>query len=761
MFLTYPSCSRKRASEPVLIDSRDVPAPNVQHKTSEPHEKSAAAHPDTRIRHSPGPQALESPKKRQLNSPLDESPRKRRPLVPVESEDTDSADWEPSASGDSTSASASDAPESPEVPDGSKTPNESEDSKTSDSSGSEDSADSDLSEENPFALIVREFEAGKAKKRPSTSPDKRRHDQAPSAKPERVVDKGTSDLQRDPRMKSDRAVSQSPKSTRAPPRAPVDESTGKSRTQHVPKEISDRLVDTYLMREYVNLPIFDLSEFMSAYEAASSDRGAHEKPRQFHGILDIIYNFSSLISDATIDTKQLPAFNRRLSLVDSARSDGDPWITVQFYILQSQYLNATGDPRLAWAVAGIALRTAQGMGLDMKAQGWDKRNRKERELARKLWHCAIIVERMTSLQIGKPPQTTNPFQVPMPVHLDTDYIDTLFGREAEAGVERPSMIEFMTACTRLYTHVEDIMAIENELRIRHNGCAAKKLMCVDMQACLRIDGRLHDWASSLPSFLQQNPPGENPQDPFVLRQRNICRIRYLYVRLRLYRPFLILGLALSAECNCKPDGIVHITGKELHSPDSPLLLGLVRDSSMKCTVAATELAGMLFYHEHGLRADNAGEDATTSPTPSFWENVDYLYACGTVLLAARMCPFLSNPSTDNPLKFKHSWLKVLALLRHYDRLPPNRRTRRFAKSCRRTLIALSHAIGKSTTATDVSTTLGEDTRTRISLRTGITPQAQRARKPDASLAESPPDTISTRSHTSLGWIESLPIDLED
>lgn len=88
---------------------------------------------------------------------------------------------------------------------------------------------------------------------------------------------------------------------------------------------------------------------------------------------------------------------------------------------------ATSDIKLAWTLIGYALRMAQTMGLYSKTQGVDMNSRKRRELARKLWHSAVMVERMISLQVGLSPQTPNPFWVPLPTHLDTDYIDAITG----------------------------------------------------------------------------------------------------------------------------------------------------------------------------------------------------------------------------------------------------------------------------------------------------------------------------------------------
>lgn len=602
---------------------------------------------------------------------------------------------------------------------------------------------------------------GIRRRAPSTSND-RQLEQAHLARRDRAVAERTGVVKQEEMAGSNQdqlQVSEVPRQLSAHKQSSAD---GLPR---VPKELSDRVIAGYLTREYVNLPIFDLQDFKSAYEASKADENAGPESSPFQEVLKIIFSFSSLSIKTVGPNGVLPSFDNGRKLAGFVDYDGDLWATLQSYILQCQYLNATGDPRKAWNLIGFALRTAQTLGLHSKTRWLDVYNRKQRELSRKLWHSAILMERMISLQIGILPQTPNSSQLLLPTHLDTDYIDTISGGDHRTGVERPSMIEFLLACARLYSNVEDILAIEDEMRIRQDSCVAKKLLALDIKRFLKTDSILYDWNISLPSFLQKDVSGGFPHDPIINRQRNICRICYLHIRLRLYRPFFVMGMALTANCNCKPGGTVHITGDEHNSPDSPSALGVVRDSSVKCVAAALELVDILKIHEYGLHiGEHEQVDPDLSPIPSFWESVDSLYACGTVLLAARLNPiFRSNygESQVNLEQIDESWKNLLVLLEYYEDISRNNNTKNVAASCLRTLGILFDAVECPVAETDVTAAFDNGTKTRIFQRIGVdAPGQSRTRMSPASGSELPTDQQSAKGHKRWSWIESLPIDLE-
>ncbi|KAE8371175.1 fungal-specific transcription factor domain-containing protein [Aspergillus bertholletiae] len=538
----------------------------------------------------------------------------------------------------------------------------------------------------------------------------------------------------------------------------VSRANGEDLPVHLSQEMADRLILSYLAREYANLPILDLSEFQTAYETTRTEQDIAAAPSSFHGLLNTIFSLAGLNRSDVNDEIVTSLFNRGQRMSRDMENSGSLCGRIQSYILQSQYLYATGNSRLAWMFIGFTIRMAQVLGPYFTAGVQDTRGRRNRELARRLWHSAMILERMIALQLGLPPQTSDPLKVPLPTHWDTDYTDFISGGNPAVTADRPSLVEFLTACARLYSHVEDVLAWEDELRMQPNTCAAKKLLSFDFKLFLEVDTLLYDWQASLPSFLQDDTAGGIWDDPVVYRQRNVLRARYLYVRLRLYRPLLTLGLALSTKCNCRPGGRPHATKDESSLSSSPVIFSMVRDASFKSVTVALELINLIHAHESGP-LDGSPDDKHRNLISPSWENIDYIYACGTVFLAARQSNFASfnnnnnnNSGTIYEVEVETSLTRAIDLLDRYHSIRPNGKVARIAQLCCNTLKGLSDVIkrpGAADVSTSVPTALDENIRNRLVERTRNGNSAHNRNR-----GQSVEDTSGY-----YGWVESLPIDL--
>ncbi|GKZ18240.1 hypothetical protein AbraIFM66951_000413 [Aspergillus brasiliensis] len=515
-----------------------------------------------------------------------------------------------------------------------------------------------------------------------------------------------------------------------------------------PSDLMDSLIATYLARDYVNWPIFDLSDFQSACEKVGDVQDLTAGSSGFHAILMMILCLSGLRYRQVDEAYLQSLFNHAQRMTNSTDWQGTPWVRVQCLFLQCQYLNATGKSKQAWALIGYTVRTMQALGLQSQTTARNGRERQQRELGRRLWHSAIILERMLALQLGLPPQVTNPLQVHLPTHLDTDYIDTVSGGTPSSSGDRPSIIEFLIACTRLYTHVEDITAWESEARTRPDTCAAKKLLALDLSPFLKTDALLYDWQASLPSFLRTDETFELADDPIVRRQRHILHARYLYLRLRLYRPLLALGLALSAKCTCRSNKHPHMSETDPSSSiNSPILVTIVRDSSLKCATIAADLVDLIEETEDGL-LDGGPDDTWRSAGSPYWENVEYLYACGIVILAARLCP------SSGVAQLKRAWTRVISLLTKYEGFRAGEYTR-LAKLGRSTLENLAVALQRDAGDAMVMGLDGE-MRARLVGRTGGSSNVD---SPGRGHRQSQGQSRSQDQRGNLGWVESLLVDL--
>ena len=317
--------------------------------------------------------------------------------------------------------------------------------------------------------------------------------------------------------------------------------------------------------------------------------------------------------------------------------------------------------------------------------------------------------------------TAYPFRAPLPTPLENEYIDVLFGGEPTVGTDRPSIIEFFTASARLYDRFEDIVAIQDELRLFDNCAAQKKLENFDPQALLNLDRLLCNWKAALPPFLQPGVEHHVLASPIALRQHNVIRIRYLHMRLLLWRPFLAI-IAASPDPSLSPsDGIEqqnHHQQHQRHCIDTPLTFTIAHDSAIKCILSAREIIDILVKYQ---RSD--GKSGHIGPVPSWWENVGYVYACGTVFLAARMCPVSLRHEIPGTHLIKEGWELSMRLLEGYRTFSTT------ASKCLKALNSLAEVITGS-----------EDENTK---ENGVAILPALGNKRD------------------MTWLESLPVDLGD
>ncbi|KAF7183174.1 hypothetical protein CNMCM7691_003009 [Aspergillus felis] len=526
------------------------------------------------------------------------------------------------------------------------------------------------------------------------------------------------------------------------------------------RDDADRLVNVYLNLDYVSLPILDIQDFRAAYEAASG-AGDSTTLNAFYAILNTIFALACLSVDDMGDERARYFFKEGQKLANQF----DQYKSIDFLrlcLLQVQYLNAIGDLHTAWAVIGSTIRLAQSLHLPSHAKQHGQ-SRKGRETCRRLWHGAMIMERILALRLGIAPQTPDPLRVPLPTHLDTDYVDVISSAQPSAPStgqgERASIIEFFTACARLYRLVEDVMAWEEEARIRPHGCAMKKLLSLDFTRFLKADSLLHDWNLSLPSSLQSSGLHGLDEHSIVIRQRNILRARYLYLRLRLNRPLVTLGLALTTACKCKSDGQPHIVKRRL-APDSPVALSLVHGASIKCVRAALELTELIRANEAGLLRLDTPSNASHCLSPPYWESVDYLYVCGTVFLASfnHHCPFFGDMTDEEDEQCKVLWPCIMDLLDRYQGYRRRGRTNNVAQACRRTFGELAKAVqGTDGTGWTVdSAVLGQEARARFSQRTEMESPIRHRRISGAS--QTIQDPVGNVPEFPV-WMDSLPVDL--
>ncbi|WEW55794.1 hypothetical protein PRK78_001227 [Emydomyces testavorans] len=420
------------------------------------------------------------------------------------------------------------------------------------------------------------------------------------------------------------------------------------------RKVADHLLAIYLTREYVNLPIMHLADFQAKYLDLWTSEDLLNDLGVFRGIVNAMLALGCLATDPANQSDASMYFIKSQNLIRFGALDGEDLVCVQAYLISSQYLLAIGNLDTAWKSVGIAIRIAQSLHLHLKSGSQHLKERVDRELARRVWHSCVLLERMIAVHYGKSAINCPLSQAPLPTPLESEYVDVIFGAEPISATDRPSIIEFFTASCRLYERYDDVVSVQDELRISNGRSARKILGTFDPQKLLNADRLLCNWNTALPPFLQSNSPSQG--NPIALRQHNILRIRYLHMRLLLYRPLLAM-LAADPEIYrpCSPPDLGQRTQQRV---DTPLMYIIANNSAIKCILAAREIVDILTKYE---RVDEKSHHV--GPVPSWWDNIGYAFSCATVLLAARMCPSAYDELPENTVE--EGWNRCVDLLIRY------------------------------------------------------------------------------------------------
>ncbi|CAI7672503.1 unnamed protein product [Penicillium palitans] len=294
-------------------------------------------------------------------------------------------------------------------------------------------------------------------------------------------------------------------------------------------------------------------------------------------------------------------------------------------ILQVQYLHIAGNLRMAWETLSLAIGRAQSLRIQTMHGGGFAVGEESLQQMRLVWQFLWMKKLSLSLQLGIVDQSLDTvYDPPMPMQ---SLIENNIG--GDQNNRRLAAYSFFVASVSLYKHTDQLITVENDLRVTRMGCPIKWLSTVDLSGLQNLDRNLFSWNNGLPKFLQWKESGIDltlEEDPLIRRMCLVTHVRYTYFLLRQYRPFFILCLRLSRSCTCEM--APHIPDKNLNSLNTNPLLGLVHSAAMKCIIAAQDIVKSL-----GASFDRENDDEYLKS-----ELGDYLYAAALVLIASRTSP---------------------------------------------------------------------------------------------------------------------------
>ena len=316
---------------------------------------------------------------------------------------------------------------------------------------------------------------------------------------------------------------------------PDGKSRQKSNLNYVlpPRQVADSLMALYWKIVYPLYPYVDRYEIETAYQSLWT--GHYDEP-MFLCMLNIIFALSCQLSD-TIKPEQREAsadvfFLRAKETLDCNMWQAGSIQSVQAFLLLALYLQSTNDPHQCWIVVGLAIRTAQSLGLHLPETSEVVSSPRIRELLRKVWHGCVLMDRFLSMTYGRPAMIgkRSAAAVPLPAAIDEHYLSGDPNRRDSQPENQPSILDFFIESLGLYRILNEVLlnvyAADPQAgaNIDEWGCFFPRRYDEERSfSFLDLDRALTLWERGLPCHLRDfNHAKQNDihfRQAVVLRQR--------------------------------------------------------------------------------------------------------------------------------------------------------------------------------------------------------------------------------------------------
>lgn len=315
---------------------------------------------------------------------------------------------------------------------------------------------------------------------------------------------------------------------------------------------------------------------------------------------------------------------------------------------------------------GLAIRASQSIGLhvdDERTQESPEKGRVSQELRRRIWYSAYALDRLLSLQLGRPPAISNRDCSPrLPSRVDDMDFDLVCDTLPSDITSEPRSCDYFVAVIQFSSIIGHVL---RDLYGPSSTYSEEMLNNID-----RIENELADWKSRLPRWLRFDRGHLFEASSLYRRQRNMLGIKYHHLRALTHRPCLCLPWL---QHNHKNIGSL----LEAHSQR-------VVNSERICVEEAQKTARMLH--------DIPDKRALVEDFP-WWQMIPCLICASSILLVMRVFS-----TSDTPIE--HLTRDVLGedadiCLRVFDALSANSDAARSARDMLHSLRASEVNVDKS------------------------------------------------------------------
>ncbi|KAL4936435.1 hypothetical protein BDV06DRAFT_233421 [Aspergillus oleicola] len=422
-----------------------------------------------------------------------------------------------------------------------------------------------------------------------------------------------------------------------------------------PRKTADSLMEVYWHYVFPLYPLVDSIRLQEEYLRLWTGDSVSSDENMLMCTFNVIFALSCQLADFVApeerESSAATFFSRAKDLLHFNLWDSGSASLIQCLLLMAQYLQSTDSAHQCWIVTGLAIRNAQSMGLHFPQTINHLANPQEQQLARKIWHGCVLMDRVISMTFGRPAMISKAScgSVPLPETIDEEYYTSADGTDVTQPTGRPSIMAFYAKSLELYEILNDILLNlyqplpeegADDIHDSYFTIGSNK----DELTIFELDRALTKWTRSLPAHLR----GESDPSPngiIFYRQSVVLRARFLHVRMLLFRPIL------SKFCT---------TRDTASSPLISLTDSFPQRVALQCSIICVNAARDVIELIHS----NIPFDGTAGPLPAWWYNILYVYTAATVLIAGHLCPTIVAGITESAITY--SWHCALEILLKYQ-----------------------------------------------------------------------------------------------
>ncbi|CZR61789.1 related to C6 transcription factor [Phialocephala subalpina] len=299
------------------------------------------------------------------------------------------------------------------------------------------------------------------------------------------------------------------------------------------RRAADELVSVYWTLVHPLYPYIDRSRFEHDYEALWTDLPMYMDERIFLSMLNAIFALTSQLAESmNAEARAVAAqlyFHRARGLLDLSLWESGSLEIIQCLLLMGQYLQSSDAPHQCWMVIGHAIRVAQSLGLHLPMSRFEVQSLPERELARKIWHGCVLMDRILSMTFGRPAMISKSAAkaVPLPLMVDDNFLLDHANVVVAPPENKPTAIAFYVKALELHEIVNDILLALYFRDDNNQYSFSNHPESMIVGALLPLDQALMQWGRSLPLHLRISS-SESLSNDIYRRQAIVSRIRAAY-----------------------------------------------------------------------------------------------------------------------------------------------------------------------------------------------------------------------------------------